>query len=93
MILTAWAEHDATGCAYRSDAVRCGAALQPGSSYCPEHHALCYLPRRSRAEQAELRHFAALAKRWVDPKARMPHCGHSPSSPRRLEATLNGTPT
>jgi hypothetical protein len=55
------------GCAYLfSDAGEgvpdyCGAPRRPGSSYCPRHHALCYLPRGSRAEKARLREAKALA--------------------------------
>jgi hypothetical protein len=56
------------GCAYlfTSDkdpvsAGRCGAPRRPGSSYCPRHHALCHLPRGSRAERVRLREVKALA--------------------------------
>jgi hypothetical protein len=56
------------GCAYlfTSDkapaaAERCGAPPRPGSSYCPRHHALCHLPRGSRAERVRLREVKALA--------------------------------
>lgn len=40
----------------------CGAARQPGSPYCPRHHALCHLPRGSRAERVRLREVKTLAQ-------------------------------
>jgi hypothetical protein len=33
----------------------CGAACRPGSSYCPDHHAICRLAIGSRAERSEIR--------------------------------------
>ena len=39
----------------RNDPCQCGAKEQPGSAYCPEHHALCYLPRSSVLEGRRLR--------------------------------------
>jgi len=39
----------------RNDPGQCGAKEQPGSAYCPEHHALCYLPRSSVLEGHRLR--------------------------------------
>jgi hypothetical protein len=57
------------GCAYLltcdQDPARprhCGVARQPGSPYCPRHHALCHLPRGSRAEHVRLREVKALAE-------------------------------
>jgi hypothetical protein len=57
------------GCAYlftsdRGAALpgRCGAMRRPGSSYCPQHHALCHLPHGSRAERVRLREVKALAE-------------------------------
>ena len=41
---------------------RCGAPRRLGSVYCYEHHALCYLPSRSLAEQRKLREIDALAE-------------------------------
>lgn len=56
------------GCAYlltcdqdAGPADRCGARPLPGSSYCPQHHALCHLPHGSRAERVRLREVKALA--------------------------------
>lgn len=40
----------------------CGAVRQPRSPYCPRHHALCHLPRGSRAEKARLREAKTLAE-------------------------------
>ena len=40
----------------------CRAVRQPGSPYCPRHHALCHLPRGSRAEHVRLREVRALAQ-------------------------------
>lgn len=33
---------------YGADQFKCGAPCQSGSSYCPEHHAICYLPLTAR---------------------------------------------
>jgi len=46
----------ADGCRYLVDDRwhQCGAKEQPGSSYCPEHHALCYLPPMSAAERRRI---------------------------------------
>jgi len=45
------------GCRYLVDDRwhQCGVKEQPGSSYCAEHHALCYLARNSVAEGRRLR--------------------------------------
>jgi hypothetical protein len=60
---------DREGCAYLLTSAQegsppqcCGAARQPRSPYCPRHHALCHVPRGSRAERARLREVKALAK-------------------------------
>ena len=39
----------------------CNAPRQPGSSYCPKHHARCHLAPGSSAEQDQLREIEALA--------------------------------
>jgi hypothetical protein len=46
-----------SGCRYLVDdqCHQCGAKRQRGSSYCPEHHALCYLPVMSAAERRRLK--------------------------------------
>jgi hypothetical protein len=49
----------------------CGAAVQPGSPYCPSHHALCHLALGSRRERAAFQHIdhmAALAARRREPR-------------------------
>lgn len=40
----------------------CDAPRQPGSAYCPLHHALCHLPIGSTAERRRLREIEALAE-------------------------------
>jgi hypothetical protein len=63
------ADDDAAGCAYLLDDREpmngrqraCGALLQPGSSYCASHHALCHLGRGTRGERRRLREVEALA--------------------------------
>jgi hypothetical protein len=40
----------------------CNAPRQPGSPYCPRHHAFCHLPNGSAAERQMLREIEALAK-------------------------------
>ncbi len=60
---------DGRGCAFVLDGAEagpvrarfCGALCQPGSAYCPRHHARCRLPGGSAAEQRQLREIEALA--------------------------------
>lgn len=40
----------------------CNAPSQPGSAYCPVHHASCHLANGSAAERRQLREIEALAK-------------------------------
>src|SRR6266508_3127713 len=40
----------------------CNAPSQPGSAYCPPHHAWCHLPNGSAAELRQLREIEALAE-------------------------------
>lgn len=50
------------GCAFILDSGgRCGAARQPGSSYCEPHHLLCHLPGGSAGEKRRLREVETLA--------------------------------
>jgi hypothetical protein len=57
--LTAFAGY---GCRYLlNDREQCGKARRRGSSYCPEHHAACYIPRGSEAEARHLRQIALVA--------------------------------
>lgn len=52
---------DGTGC--RPGTVRfCDAPSQPGSAYCPPHHAWCHLPNGSTAERRQLCEIEALAE-------------------------------
>ena len=57
---------DHPGCCYILDGDNrrrfCGAARQLGSSYCPEHHALCHLACGTRAEAKRLREVEVLAR-------------------------------
>ncbi len=61
-------ENDA-GCAFVLDGADhrracvnfCDAPRQPGSAYCPRHHALCHLSNGSAAERQRLREIEALA--------------------------------
>lgn len=58
------------GCAFVLDAdtrtttqrSRCTAPCRPGSVYCAEHHAQCYLPSHSPAERRKLKEMEALAE-------------------------------
>lgn len=56
---------DRSGCCYiiEDDNPRqsCGAGLRPRSSYCPTHHALCYIAEGTTAEAKRLREVEALA--------------------------------
>jgi hypothetical protein len=40
----------------------CSAPRQPGSAYCPRHHAFCHLSNGSAGERQRLREIEALAK-------------------------------
>jgi hypothetical protein len=55
-----------SGCAFPLGADQaptpCGAPRRPGSSFCPEHHALCHLPAGGRAERREIALEEALAR-------------------------------
>lgn len=56
---------DRSGCRYILDGDArprcCGVGRRPGSSYCPEHHALCHLAGGTVAEAKRLREVEALA--------------------------------
>jgi hypothetical protein len=53
------------GCAFLViDGEQCGAPRQLGSSYCPSHHALCYLASDSRAERERLRLIELIGNSW-----------------------------
>jgi hypothetical protein len=56
---TSWEDglpDDDSGCRYVLDGNQaCGAAEKPGSSYCPKHHARCYLtPAQEREKEREI---------------------------------------
>ena len=44
------------------DQHQCGAQKRAGSSYCEEHHALCYVPAHSQAERQRLREIAKIGE-------------------------------
>ena len=52
---------DGTGCSPGSVKF-CNAPSQPGSAYCPPHHAWCHLPNGSAAERRQLCEIEALAE-------------------------------
>src|SRR5436190_287824 len=56
---------DDFGCAYLIEEAAgqrsCGAPRRPFSSYCPQHHSLCYVVCGSKAEFDRLREVEALA--------------------------------
>jgi|SRR6516164_4321562 hypothetical protein len=56
---------DDDGCAYILDAANgrraCGARRRQTSSYCPRHHAVCYISSGTNAEVERLREVEALA--------------------------------
>ena len=81
------------GCAFiveESDCRRiCGSSRRLGSSYCPEHHALCHLAYGSAAEADRLREVEAIASAVAGRRSRT----RNPSGPstqflRRLERTV-----
>jgi hypothetical protein len=54
---------DEEGCCYiGDDRAACGAGRQPGSPYCPAHHALCHIPKGSSEAGRARREAEALAK-------------------------------
>jgi hypothetical protein len=61
---------DDGGCAFVLDGIGrlavgvnfCNEPRQPGSAYCPGHHANCHLPNGSEAERQQLREIEALAR-------------------------------
>jgi hypothetical protein len=83
---------DDGGCAFVLDGVgRCSGLVnfcneprQPGSAYCPRHHASCYLANGSDAERRQLREIEALAKAVGGKQGR---AARSPPAPllRRLD--------
>ena len=82
-------EHE--GCAFiveESASCRmCGVPRRPGSSYCPEHHALCHLPYGSAAEADRLREVEVIASAVAGRRSRNRR-GPSMQFLRRLERTV-----
>jgi hypothetical protein len=76
------------GCAYVLDEPgvqqTCGAAPQPGSPYCPHHHAVCYIISGTKAEFDRLREVEALASA-VGGRRALRNAGPSQQFLRRLE--------
>lgn len=62
----------------------CGTRQRLGSSYCPEHHALCHVPCGTTEEQERLREVEALANAAGGRRARGA-VGPSPKFLRRME--------
>jgi hypothetical protein len=48
----------------------CGKRVQPGSSYCKQHHAICYhVPKWTMSDEARAKISAAARRRWAKRKA------------------------
>ncbi|MGH7087798.1 MAG: hypothetical protein ACREFQ_02760 [Stellaceae bacterium] len=79
------------GCAYPLDGDggtrSCGALLRPRSSYCSHHHALCHVPRGTRAE-ARRRHEAEVLARLAGGRRGWSGLGPSRQFLARLEHAL-----
>jgi hypothetical protein len=82
---------DNAGCAYvldKSDGLRsCGAPRRPVSSYCPFHHAVCYIVSGSRAELKRLQEVETLASAVGGRRARQA-AGPSRQFLKRLEQVV-----
>lgn len=84
---------DDPGCAFVIDEPSgrqaCGAPRRQGSSYCPHHHALCYVVSGSDAEHKRLREVEALASAVGGRRGRRQS---TPSRQflQRLEQTVRG---
>ena len=68
----------------------CGVVRQPSSSYCPDHHSLCYVVGGSKAEDERLREVEALASAVGGRRARQ-GIGPSRQFLRRLEQAVRGS--
>lgn len=79
------------GCAYLLDITGgrriCGAPCRASSSYCPEHHALCYVACGTDAEARRLREVETLASTVGGRRAR-PGLAPSRRFLERLEDTV-----
>jgi|SRR5271167_5181145 len=83
--------HASSGCAYilddREGCSICGLALRRGSSYCPQHHALCHVACGTSEEARRLREVEELA-RVVGGRRAAESVGPSPRFLKRLERAL-----
>jgi hypothetical protein len=84
---------DGAGCSYvldEPDARRvCGAPRREASSYCPHHHAVCYIVSGSNAEVKRLREVEALASAVGGRRAGR-HEKPSSQFLKRLEQAIRG---
>jgi hypothetical protein len=84
---------DDVGCAYVLDEPdrprTCGAPRRRASSYCPQHHAVCYLTSGSEAELKRLREVETLASAVGGRRARQV-AGPSRQFLKRLEQAVRG---
>jgi hypothetical protein len=84
---------DNVGCAYvldEPDGLRsCGAPRRPASSYCPCHHAVCYIVSGSSAELKRLQEVETLASAVGGRRARQA-AGPSRQFLKRLEQVVRG---
>jgi hypothetical protein len=84
---------DEAGCSYVLDEPNgrriCGAPRREASSYCPHHHAVCYIVSGSSAEVKRLREVEALASAVGGRRAR-PGAGPSRHFLERLEQAIRG---
>ena len=82
---------DIQGCAFIVEEAggrrMCGVSRRPGSSYCPEHHALCHLAYGSAAEADRLREVEVIASAVAGRRSRNRR-GPSTQFLRRLERTV-----
>jgi hypothetical protein len=84
---------DSVGCAFVLDDPGgpqiCGASRRQASSYCPRHHAVCYLASGSKAEFKQLREVETLANAVGGRRARQT-AGPSRQFLERLEQAVRG---
>jgi hypothetical protein len=84
---------DDPGCAYVVEVLgerrTCGAPRRLTSSYCPRHHALCYLVSGSKAEDRRLQEVEALASAVGGRRGRQ-SVGPSRQFLERLEHAVRG---
>jgi hypothetical protein len=86
--------HADLGCAYILDDGNscrfCGGAPRRGSSYCPQHHALCHVPSGTIEEVRRLREVEELA-RVVGGRRRVEGVGLSRRFLKRLERAVQSS--